>query len=469
MKLNLALSSWALAVSVLASPRADAQPAAETAGKKTGQDVVHDAGSDPLAALKLQVEQLRQDLEAQRALVDASLAAQIEATKEPTLRFYGFIDAGLQKYFLSDDAATNFVIPTKAPTFVLGNLNLYLDAQPTESWSALAEIRFTNHPNLSNAACSPPVPCNLRRTNTRDITNPSGGWGEINWGSTIIERAYIQWRLGDGLTLRLGSFLTPFGIWNIDHGTPTLISLMVPQFENFEFFPVRQIGIEALGSFHRGAWELGYFAYVSNGRTLGQLDPTADKMLGARLFMRRALPHRLTLGVSGLTGRYSNEAPIFVGKSLVDYTFERREEVAYRETSVGADLSLDVGALRLRSELVYKIYRGETGKREPAFDRPYLAIPDHDETAFYVLGAYRLPWWGLEPFLYFEVYRFPTPLSDGQLMPSVGLNIHFTTTVQLKTQYQYFRFVNFDDLFSDEAALRNQDTHILACRLVIAF
>lgn len=418
-----------------------------------------------LAEVKRQLEELRLELEAQRAMVEANVAAQEQVHKEPSLRLYGFADTGLQKYFLSDRSAGNYVLPSDETTFVLGNLNVYMDAQATPDWSFLGEIRFTNYPNLSAVACTPGQECNLRTTSTLDITNPSGSWGEIYWGTTIIERAYVQWRKSDAFTLRMGTFLTPFGIWNLDHGTPTLISLMVPQFQNFGFFPTRQTGFEALGTLHGDIWTLDYVASISNGRGPALLDPTNDKMFGARLVLRRGLPFPFALGLSGLTGRHSDKRPVFI--SELPFLFERRETVSYRETTVGTDVSLDLGSLRLRSELAYKVYRGKPGQRELAFNRPYLRVPDHDEWAFYLLSAYQLPWWGLEPFVYFEVFRYPTPLSDGELMPSAGLNIHFTPAVQLKTQYLYIRLVNFDDLLGDGPAANN--VHVLGSRLVIAF
>ena len=45
----------------------------------------------------------------------------------------------------------------------------------------------------------------------------------------ILERAYIQWSKLDWLGVRVGQFLTPYGIWNVDHGTPTLITMFRPR------------------------------------------------------------------------------------------------------------------------------------------------------------------------------------------------------------------------------------------------
>jgi hypothetical protein len=52
------------------------------------------------------------------------------------------------------------------------------------------------------------------------------------------------------------------------------------------------------GAFLSGAWELGYEAYVSNGRTATQLDFTENKAFGGRLRASRMAPVPLTFGTS---------------------------------------------------------------------------------------------------------------------------------------------------------------------------
>jgi hypothetical protein len=102
-------------------------------------------------------------------------------------------------------------------------------------------------------------------------------------GAIILERAQIEWSGAEWLNVKAGYWFTPYGIWNIDHGSPTLIALNEPQFVVFEGFPARQVGIDVNGLFHATAWDFEYHAYVSNGRTLGQQDLTDDKMIGGRL------------------------------------------------------------------------------------------------------------------------------------------------------------------------------------------
>ena len=87
-------------------------------------------------------------------------------------------------------------------------------------------------------------------------------WG----GYTVIERAHLDWTDVSWLKVRVGNFFTPFGIWNVDHGTPTLISVQLPGLIQTRVMPIRQTGIQIYGNTFSGDWELGYMATVSNGR-----------------------------------------------------------------------------------------------------------------------------------------------------------------------------------------------------------
>ncbi len=385
------------------------------------------------------------------------------ALDEPApLRLYGFADIGYQRMMPNPGASLNNVVVSNKGTFVLGNLNLYVDAQPSESWSGLIEVRLTTLPNGVESTC--PVGEACRRTMT-EVYDPTGvsGWSTVRWGGIVLERAYIQWHMSDLLSIRVGSFLTPFGIWNVDHGTPTLISLALPAFEVNELFPIRQLGVEVLGSTYKGEWELGYFAYMSNGRTPGQVDYTDDKMFGGRIFARRTSPFRLAVGISGLMGRYSDHQRRVT--SYIPYELQRKEVVAYREEAGGADVSLDMGRLRLRSEFAIRRAKYEQGKRPLFFNLPGLYTPDRLEWDMYALVAYQLPFWGLEPYLYFEAYRFPTWISEGLYAPSAGVNIHFAPHAQLKAQYLEGRFINF----SNGERRSIQDFRQFMMRLVLAF
>jgi hypothetical protein len=70
-----------------------------------------------------------------------------------------------------------------------------------------------------------------------------------------------------------------------------------------EALPARQIGVEATGRVLSGAWEYGYSAYVSNGRTATHVDFTEDKAIGARLRIARQVPVPISFGASAYYGQ----------------------------------------------------------------------------------------------------------------------------------------------------------------------
>src|SRR5262249_15214823 len=117
------------------------------------------------------------------------------------------------------------------------------------------------------------------------------------------ERAQIEHTMTDLFNLRVGYFLTPYGIWNVDHGMPTLISLVLPSFQVEEALPAHQLGVQAYGLTAVGDTELGSEAYVTNGRAPFLEDPTDGKAFGARGHVAfNGEKSTLKLGISGYFG-----------------------------------------------------------------------------------------------------------------------------------------------------------------------
>jgi hypothetical protein len=471
LALGLGAAGAAVAQEPAASPLPPAGAAMPAAALATPAAAPPLAATPPpaadYAAILQRLAAVQAELDAQKAMLDA--LSRSEPEREQPLRLYGFVDTGVQKSFIPSSSLAAAVI-SSPNTFVLGNVNLYFDARPVEDWGALIEVRLTNLPNgasSSSALGSSLSGGTVVKSNTEvfDPTSASGGWSLIKWGGIVLERAYVEWKGSDRFTLRAGSFLTPFGIWNVDHGTPTTISLMLPQFEATEMFPTHQVGLEALGGFKSDPWDIGYALYLSNGRTPGALSLTEQKTVGGRLtFRNRRL--RLTLGFSGYTGRVVDQQEQLQATGAIGVTIA--ETVAYQESAFGADLSLDAGPLRVRSEFAFRAVRYDQGKHELFLGVPGLYQASRNEWDWYGLAAWQLPFFGLEPFLYGETYHVPTPGFDGVITLSAGLNIHFNPAVQLKTQYEYGMF--FEDLGSLRGGAASKgNPHFLTARLVVAF
>jgi hypothetical protein len=110
--------------------------------------------------------------------------------------------------------------------------------------------------------------------------------------------------------------------------------------------------------------------------------------------------------------------------------------MAMNEYAFSADMSLDIGKLRIRSEIVTSWLRYEDGKRAQLFGLP---LADAMRLGTYLMIAYQLPWYGIEPLLICEFLRVPVPrvipIGEGLFMPAVGINVYFTPTTMLRTQF----------------------------------
>jgi hypothetical protein len=83
---------------------------------------------------------------------------------------------------------------TRANTFLLGNVNVFFDAQPHEEWRGLLEARFTNLPHGEELSfASPAGPYERVDTESSDYTSGTAR-NNVVLGSTIIERAWAEWK-----------------------------------------------------------------------------------------------------------------------------------------------------------------------------------------------------------------------------------------------------------------------------------
>jgi hypothetical protein len=466
LALGFAAIAWLSPIAARAQPPTSPEPAGECGPGEAPPPAPEPPAPDApdKAALEARIAKLEAQLAAIEATSEAALTAATaaEAAREPMFRLYGFIDMGLQKLWATDDP----VLPTRKTTFVLGNVNLYFDFHPANDWSSLTEVRLTNYPTGDWTYGIPAIGLPYTRIDTT-VGDPGNGNGydTLRWGAIVLERAYIQWQRNPKLGIRVGQFLTPYGIWNVDHGTPTLISLYRPFFQANEMFPEHQLGVEAFGRFDDlplDNWQLDYHAYVSNGRTPGIVALTDDKMVGGRLVVSTMRPHALAFGVSGIRGRYVDQQ---VNVDVVTGETTRPTTVLYDEYALGFDASIDLGGLRLRGEVALRNKRYGTGQREPAW-APGVYTADGNEADAYLLAAYRIPRSRLEPYLYGEWYRWPTPLGEDVLTGSGGLNYYFTPAIQLKLQFSMSGRVDGRD-----PRLKNFDTRaeFLAGKLVMGF
>jgi len=350
---------------------------------------------------------------------------QSESDEHP-LQLYGFADV---TYYLPLFSKTSFLaaqIPENQQ-FVMGNFNLYLAKEISDRLRTLGEVRFMYAPNGQITGSG---------YLSTQVDDPANLYRPVNWGGIAIERLYLEYDLLSNLTIRAGQFLTPYGIWNVDHGSPTIIPIRAPYVIGEALFPVQQTGLELYGHTFFSEIAVEYHLTLSNGR--GPISNTRDldsnKAVGGRLVFEWRHEFDLKVGFSYYRGLYTNRTPLSFDPTTGVSTSTILER--YDEQAVGADASLDWGGLAFRGEILDSDHRYDDNFRGlgPTF------TPDNRRWGVYGLLGYRLPF-NLMPFASAQYYKFPeTP--GNQYNPAVrafaaGLNYRLHPSVVLKAEYTY--------------------------------
>ena len=222
-----------------------------------------------------------------------SLQEQVDQINDG-LNHRGF-DLGLPLHGFADvQAATSTgQDPLRLRGFNGGTLDLYLTPQLGDRVRSLVEIAFEYDPDGRGSAAD-------------------------------MERLQLGYSVNDSLTLWMGRFHTPFGLWNtyFHHGANLQTSIYRPQFIEFEdrggIIPAHSVGIWASGKTAAGPGRLTYDAYLSNGPSIRDrsldfnpfTDDTANKMVGFNLgYQPSGALRGLSVGVHGFASNSSSFNP----------------------------------------------------------------------------------------------------------------------------------------------------------------
>lgn len=391
-----------------------------------------------------------------------------DAEQQHKLDLYGFADMTYTRLLLSNSNPwQRTYFPTKS--FAVGNFNLYLSSNLGDSWRALGEIRFLYLPN--GATTVDPKTGNVTRTDTT-VLDYAGFEEPIHWGAIRIERVWVEHEFSNLFTLQAGAFLTPYGIWNVDHGTPAIIGIHAPFAVADELFPAHQTGLQLYGNTFLDPFEIGYHLTLSNGRgPVEYADFNDDKAVGGRVFLKTDALGSLTIGGSFYRGGYYDRSAKYVittsssGQTGVDQQYTTVSK--YQELSLGADLKWQYKGWLVQSEAIMnEVHFSSDGRPRALVVSPPLGYePDYRRWGAYGLVGYRtkllqtMPYFGMQ-----YAYAPDNPQIPTILGTQFGLNVRPTPAVVLKLEYSFAKF------YSDgSTGLGRYPLRILATQVAWAF
>jgi hypothetical protein len=370
----------------------------------------------------------------------------------------GFIDFGMQVPF----GPTTTLLAK--PAFAIGNLNLYVTKNLTESIRTMAEIRFLYLPNGAAKSLQDRTSISTAAADYSDFNR------SLHWGGVEIERVYIEWAMHNLLTIRAGQFLTPYGVWNVDHGSPTIIPTQRPFVIGYDFFPERQTGIELYGRWgvtNNGT--LGYHLTLSNGTGPASeyQDLDKNKAVGARAYWEYRKWGELKLGASGYYGR-NTDATASAG--IVNGKLQTLEKITTQSDSLAlaADATFKYQGVLVQAEFITQQLKFTPAGRTLTFSIGSFQSnypPDAFRYGGYLLLGYRFDWFGLMPYVVMQ--RVGGVDAVGQAKDRgtpivVGVNVRPIDSLVVKLEYTQV-FFDKGQLFPPD------DIQLLNAQLAWAF
>ena len=371
-------------------------------------------------------------------VADPASGGMLVGEDTPKLELYGFADVS---YFHPLGRSENILRQYLAqnPTFFVGHLNLYLASTLGENWRSLAEVRFVYSPTGDEDKQGTDGTFPVTDTTVADYAELQR---PFQWGAIEILRVWLEYQPFDFLSIRAGQWLTPYGYWNDDHGSPTIIAVHKPFPISDAMFPEHQTGLMAHGKYFIDSTVIGYAATLTNGRGLFSTvrDLDNNKAVGGRLYLETAAIGNLTLGVAAYRGRYTASTKHYrVNTDGAEPVAElyRVTDSAYDELSLGADARWLWKGLHLQCEVMSNEAVYDDNARPPVvgFDPAPTFAADYRRLGGYVLAGYRTPWLGLMPYAIWEHSTY----SNSDFLPpltgwTAGLNARPTPNVVLKAE-----------------------------------
>ncbi|MBE9503637.1 MAG: hypothetical protein IME96_05630 [Proteobacteria bacterium] len=301
----------------------------------------------------------------------------VEATNED-------VEDRLSRLFtLSGYADSEYIIDDrggKSDGFKIHHLSLFFKKKISDKWKLFSELEYEYAPKFESGVAQ---------------------------GKIFVEVFTIDYNYNHYINIRAGRYLTPVGIWNVEHYPPFVSTQERPQHIR-KIFPQISDGLQFFGTVNLGKIVTDYIAFISNGSDdlvngisdSGSGDDNDNKAVGGRLKFKFPLLSTTELGISGYREKDNFDAEV---------------------NASGLDLSLQWKRLKFQAEYAAGSYDVATGT-------------DYDRKGYYGQLSYGIA--DLDLIYRYDWYDADDTVAKGdKTINSVALNYHFTPSVVGKVEH----------------------------------
>jgi hypothetical protein len=391
----------------------------------------------------------------------------IFAQNEDKFQIYGFTDMTISKYIPKKNSMSYGIDKMDEKTnFSLDHFNLYTNFKPNKNVRFLAELSFQEKPvtnkNVAGARYIIDAPVFMYHSDSvwtvaqlEEKNKTQRGITVFEWGSFSVERALMTLNLNRYFNISAGKFITPAGVWNVDHGSPVILTISQPtEYSYAEIYPKSQLGIMEDGKIFIGDADLSYVVYLSSGRDNQSLHKVNDLSVGGQVRLNLPVLDECTFGISGYRGKVDLKLRTAVSvmntadfvKWDVKTTYTDYDTVNYSEKVYGIDMRLRKYNLTFQSEWNYQdIANNRTGgAKTGVFATYYILSYDAYKTDKLTMTPYGL----FEYVKYYDEIKSPLAnaynIRTGYRKVMGGLNIRAYTNYGLKLEYNFTRLIMRD-------------------------
>ncbi len=333
------------------------------------------------------------------------------------LKVFGYFQASLGA---EEDLETN----RESNSFTLQQLNLFLQKDLTQNWTAFVNFEFVN--SYSSL---------------------------YNWGAFSLEEAWVNYRRSDQFKLKLGLLTPAFNNLNeIKNRTPLLPYIIRPLiyesslrevFAIEDFTPARAF-VQAYGFIPAGNAKFDYAAYLGNSPNINNdsyrgstgLDTSRTFLLGSRVGLR------YKFFKAGLSTTFDKEDL----SSLADTLQVTAKDLhSTLRTRLGGDLSFHSAKWLLEAEFIFVKY--DFDRPEVNFDERFIygTLGYHFSERFFVYGSYWVAHGNYLPFgdegFWVPTFGVTYSLNDVIILKAQTAELHSERSnpaVKSKSGYTYF-------------------------------